>query len=262
MGDKFEYKTLHLEVTDDASDVLNKMGQDGWDLVSSQSRQYVFKRRTEWDGGIGISRSDGYCICPKCGFRTPSVRGTPCSAMKCPVCSVPMVGTAMEEERKPGAEKSDSDGDVYALSKGERGEVHKALDSIVNEIAYLRQLLGGMPDPEKEMGPTGCPTGDVGEDGPPGSDGPFDFASAAEMNKECSGDNCGETRVCLYCDDFRILSVNEEKGTVGGECDEHGWATNGLGECPDWVKKGTSQGDKDRIRKELKDAKEKSDGEE
>ena len=262
MVDKFEYKTLHLEVTDDASDVLNKMGSEGWDLVSSQSRQYVFKRRADWDGGIGIGRSDGYCVCPKCGFRTPSVRGTPCSAMKCPVCSTPMIGTSMEVEPKPDGKGNRESASFISVSKDERGEIHKSLDAIVEEIAYLRQLLGGMPAEEKETGPCGCPVGDEGEEGPPGSDEPIDFESAAEMSKGSFSDDSDDMRVCLACDDFRTLAMDEEKGAVGGDCDEHGWATNGLGECPDWVKKGTPKEEKDRIRKERKDAEVNSDGEE
>lgn len=30
----------------------------------------------------------GYCICPKCGYKTEHQRGTPCSNMKCPNCNI------------------------------------------------------------------------------------------------------------------------------------------------------------------------------
>ncbi|MBE0520206.1 hypothetical protein IBX35_04100 [Candidatus Bathyarchaeota archaeon] len=30
------------------------------------------------------------CVCPKCGYKAPHVRGTPCLSTKCPKC-----GTAM-----------------------------------------------------------------------------------------------------------------------------------------------------------------------
>ena len=30
----------------------------------------------------------GYCICPKCGFRTPHQRGEPCQKSRCPECGV------------------------------------------------------------------------------------------------------------------------------------------------------------------------------
>jgi len=30
----------------------------------------------------------GYCICEKCSHRTEHQTGTPCSALKCPVCNI------------------------------------------------------------------------------------------------------------------------------------------------------------------------------
>ncbi|MEA1937384.1 MAG: cation diffusion facilitator family transporter [Patescibacteria group bacterium] len=31
---------------------------------------------------------DGYCVCEKCGYKTPHQRGVPCSNLKCPNCNV------------------------------------------------------------------------------------------------------------------------------------------------------------------------------
>lgn len=30
---------------------------------------------------------DGYCVCDKCGYKTPHQRGVPCSSLKCPRCN-------------------------------------------------------------------------------------------------------------------------------------------------------------------------------
>jgi len=37
--------------------------------------------------GVG---GPSHCVCPKCGYKAPHVRGTPCLSIKCPKC-----GTAM-----------------------------------------------------------------------------------------------------------------------------------------------------------------------
>ena len=32
------------------------------------------------------------CICPKCGYETPHIRGVPCIQQKCPNCGSPLIG--------------------------------------------------------------------------------------------------------------------------------------------------------------------------
>jgi hypothetical protein len=39
--------------------------------------------------GLGGTKE---CICPKCGYKEPHVRGVPCSEKKCPECETPMRG--------------------------------------------------------------------------------------------------------------------------------------------------------------------------
>ena len=40
--------------------------------------------------GFGWQRKgpDGYCVCKKCGYKTPHQRGVPCSGLKCPKCDI------------------------------------------------------------------------------------------------------------------------------------------------------------------------------
>lgn len=33
----------------------------------------------------------GFCVCPKCNYKSPHQRGTPCQEMKCPKCGAKMV---------------------------------------------------------------------------------------------------------------------------------------------------------------------------
>ncbi|MHA1835691.1 MAG: hypothetical protein ACTSYQ_01995 [Candidatus Odinarchaeia archaeon] len=33
-----------------------------------------------------------FCVCPKCGYRIPHIKGQPCIQVKCPNCDIPMVG--------------------------------------------------------------------------------------------------------------------------------------------------------------------------
>jgi len=49
-------------------------------------------------GGSGRGRNSGlrsgsgpggYCVCPKCGNRTPHQRGVPCVQQECPTCHIP-----------------------------------------------------------------------------------------------------------------------------------------------------------------------------
>ena len=54
-------------------------------------RSFGWQRRGrfkgEAQGAIGKGPS-GYCICPKCDYKTPHQRGIPCSNLKCPNCKI------------------------------------------------------------------------------------------------------------------------------------------------------------------------------
>jgi len=39
----------------------------------------------------GQNAGGGSCVCPKCGYNKPHVRGNPCRAVTCPVCHVPLI---------------------------------------------------------------------------------------------------------------------------------------------------------------------------
>jgi len=42
--------------------------------------------------GFGGPGGASICICPKCGYEQPHVRGVPCIQMKCPKCGTSMIG--------------------------------------------------------------------------------------------------------------------------------------------------------------------------
>jgi len=48
-------------------------------------RRGRFEGKTEGARGRG---PEGYCICPKCGYKIPHERGTPCSTLQCPNCKI------------------------------------------------------------------------------------------------------------------------------------------------------------------------------
>ncbi len=48
-------------------------------------RRGKFREKIKGATGRG---PDGYCICQKCGYKTPHQRGFPCSSLKCPTCNI------------------------------------------------------------------------------------------------------------------------------------------------------------------------------
>jgi hypothetical protein len=44
--------------------------------------------RREGGGGLGAG---GFCLCPKCGYRTSHQPGAPCLDERCPTCGVALV---------------------------------------------------------------------------------------------------------------------------------------------------------------------------
>jgi len=51
-------------------------------------RKGRFKGKVEEAKGRG---PDGYCACPKCGYKIPHERGVPCSTLECPKCKIDLV---------------------------------------------------------------------------------------------------------------------------------------------------------------------------
>ncbi len=46
-------------------------------------------------GGRGLGRMGQpptECVCPKCGYKEPKVRGVPCRSKTCPTCKIPLIG--------------------------------------------------------------------------------------------------------------------------------------------------------------------------
>ncbi|HDP66939.1 MAG TPA: hypothetical protein ENN20_00385 [Candidatus Marinimicrobia bacterium] len=41
-------------------------------------------------GGPAAAGPSGDCVCPKCGFRVPHLRGQPCNQRECPKCGTIM----------------------------------------------------------------------------------------------------------------------------------------------------------------------------
>ena len=42
-------------------------------------------------GGSKAAGPDGYCVCPKCGYKVDHIAGQPCYEQKCTKCGTQMV---------------------------------------------------------------------------------------------------------------------------------------------------------------------------
>lgn len=62
-------------------DTLSKITGKGF----GWQKRGKFKDKLEEAKGKG---PEGNCVCPKCGYKTPHKRGTPCSTIKCPKCKI------------------------------------------------------------------------------------------------------------------------------------------------------------------------------
>ncbi len=54
-------------------------------------RSFGWQRRGRFKGEIEEATGrgpDGYCVCPKCGYKIPHERGVPCSTLQCPNCKI------------------------------------------------------------------------------------------------------------------------------------------------------------------------------
>jgi len=60
------------------------------DFVSKVTRRgFGWQRVGKFKGVVDDAQGkgpEGYCICPKCGYKIKHERGTPCSTIKCPKC--------------------------------------------------------------------------------------------------------------------------------------------------------------------------------
>ena len=67
------------------------------DVISLPDRKWGFgKGYGRRHGGRSGSGSSGFCICPKCDYKTPHIPGAPCSAMLCPVCNIRLIREGSE----------------------------------------------------------------------------------------------------------------------------------------------------------------------
>lgn len=82
-----EYVAIQItnyDVTDSyfrAKDVVSKITSSGY----GWERRGKFKKTILSAKGMG---PDGYCICPRCGYKKEHIKGIPCSSIKCPKCKV------------------------------------------------------------------------------------------------------------------------------------------------------------------------------
>ena len=42
-------------------------------------------------GGLYVPGSEGYCLCPNCGYRVVHCPGLPCANRRCPKCGIRML---------------------------------------------------------------------------------------------------------------------------------------------------------------------------
>jgi len=57
-------------------------------------RGFGWQRKGRFRGEVETAKGggpDGYCFCPKCGYKIPHERGVPCSALKCPKCKINLI---------------------------------------------------------------------------------------------------------------------------------------------------------------------------
>jgi len=57
-------------------------------------RGFGWQRRGRFKGKVSEAQGrgpGGFCFCPKCGYKIPHQRGTPCSILECPKCKIKLV---------------------------------------------------------------------------------------------------------------------------------------------------------------------------
>lgn len=75
----------------------SKMIQIGDYQFKNNFYQSAFGQGFGWQGrgrfgrrGGGGRGPSGYCVCPKCGYKTEHKRGVPCRSLTCPNCHIPL----------------------------------------------------------------------------------------------------------------------------------------------------------------------------
>jgi cation diffusion facilitator family transporter len=85
-------KNLENNLTNEIPNLKYVVVQIETHEIKQEFYRGTFGQRYGWKGRMGGKGlgPGGECVCPKCGYRTPHTRGTPCMKRECPKCKSPM----------------------------------------------------------------------------------------------------------------------------------------------------------------------------